>query len=70
MKLNVFGRKVEVVKSKENWKVFILEGEGKKRIADNIFIPSSVNESEIVNYLSDMYHEWATPSNNQITTSQ
>jgi hypothetical protein len=66
MKLNVYGRKFEVIKSEGKWKVFILGDEGKKRIADQITIPSNIVESELINYISDMYHEWASPTNNEV----
>ena len=66
MKLNVYGRKFEVIKSEGKWKVFILGDEGKKRIADQITIPSNIVESELINYISDMYHEWTSPTNNEV----
>jgi hypothetical protein len=66
MKLNIYGRKFEVIKSEGKWKVFILGDEGKKRIADQITIPSNIVESELINYISDMYHEWASPTNNEV----
>ena len=47
------------------WKVFIL-GEGKKRIDEQIIIPADMTESELIGYISDMYHEWATPNNSAV----
>jgi len=67
MKLNVYGRKIEAVKSEGKWKVFILGVEGKKRIVEQITIPSNIEESELIKYFSDIYHEWATPTNRQVT---
>lgn len=66
MKLNVYGRKFEIIKSEGKWKVFILGDEGKKRIADQITIPSNIIESELINYISDVYHEWASPTNSEV----
>jgi hypothetical protein len=67
MKLNVYGRKMEIVKSAENWKVFFLGDEGKKRPVYDIIIPQDLKENEIINYIDDLFHEWATPLNNKIS---
>lgn len=66
MKFSVYGRHVEILRSRDNWSVFYLGNEGKKRTAYDIFIPQDLKKDEIKNYLEDLFHEWATPSNNQI----
>lgn len=60
MKFNVFGRYVEVVRKKDSWLVYYLGSEGKKRIAEDILIPSSVQDDDLVEYLADLCHEWAS----------
>jgi len=67
MKLNVYGRKIEIVKPGENWEIFFLGNEGKKRIAHDIIIPQDLEENEIIIYIEDLLHEWASPSNNKVT---
>ncbi len=66
MKFNVYGRKIEIVRSTEKWEVFFLGDEGKKRMAHDIFIPSDVRQKDLKNYLEDILHEWATPENDQV----
>ncbi len=66
MKLNAYGRKIEIVKSDAKWKVFFLGEEGKKRIADDIFVPSDFKQKVLKNYIEDILHEWATAENNQV----
>lgn len=66
MKLNAYGRKIEIVKMADNWIVYFLGNEGKKRTAHDIIIPSEIVNNEIIQYLEDILHEWATSSNNQI----
>ncbi|MFT5700426.1 MAG: hypothetical protein ACI8ZB_003300 [Desulforhopalus sp.] len=66
MKLWVYGRKIEILRSNDKWSVFYLGNEGKKRTAHDIVIPPELEKGEIKNYLEDLLHEWATPSNNQI----
>lgn len=65
MKLKVYGKKIEVIQAKKGWKVFYL-GEGLKRLAPDLFIPQSIRENEVVNYLADLCHEWATEKNSQV----
>lgn len=66
MKLNVFGRKIEVIKANTGWRVFYL-GEGIKREAD-LFIPENITEAEIVGYLADLCHEWIIGAKNSKVT--
>ncbi len=65
MQFNIYGRKIEVLRSGERWESFLLGSEGKKRVADDIFIPSHIKENELECYLEDLLHEWATPYNNK-----
>jgi hypothetical protein len=60
MKLNVFGRDVEVIRRDDEWAVFYIGGEGKKRLANDIQIPEDINAAELLDYISDLCHEWAT----------
>lgn len=66
MKLYVYGRKIEILRSNDKWSVFYLGNEGKKRTAHDIVIPPELEKDEIKIYMEDLLHEWATPSNNQI----
>jgi len=66
MKYSVFGRKLEIVKDQGKWIVFILGTDNKKRIANDIFIPSDVRENDLVVYLDDLLHEWATSEKHKI----
>ena len=63
LKLDVFGRSVLVERIAGAWQVFYLGGDGKRRRADDIFIPDTVPESEIERFVADLCHEWATPRN-------
>lgn len=67
MKLNVFGRYVEVVRNEEKWIVYYLGSEGKKRVAEDVVIPSTVHEDDLVEYIADLCHEWATPNKSEVT---
>ena len=67
MKLNVFGKKIiEVIRNSNEWQAYYLGNEGKKRKAEGLLIPASINESEIEQYIADLFHEMATPSNSEV----
>jgi hypothetical protein len=59
LKFNVFGRRVLVVSSEDGWQAFYL-GEGKRRPATDIVVPSDLEADGIEQYLDDLCHEWAT----------
>lgn len=67
MKLDVFGKLVEVNRRNEQWLVFYVGNEGKKRMATDISVPNSIPESEVINYIADLCHEWATSNNPSVT---
>lgn len=66
IKLSVFGREMLVSRSQEQWLVYLLGTEGKRRLADDIAIPPDIQDRDIAGYLADFYHEWATPKHNDV----
>jgi len=67
LKFDVFGRRVLLERRAEGWEVFYLGSEGKRRRAEDIFIPSEILEEELERYLADLCHEGATPRNPSVT---
>lgn len=66
MKFDVFGRDLEVIRKDNKWLAYYLGNEGKKRIAGDIFIPAETKESELIEYLADLCHEWACPGHEKV----
>ncbi len=66
MRFKVYGRKIEVLRAGVEWMVLTIGQDGKRRVSEDIFIPSHLRESRVEIYLEDLLHEWATPRNNQI----
>ncbi len=66
MKYNVFGQKLEVLRQGDKWEAFYLGNEGKKRLAHDIIIPATIEEQGILQYLSDLLHEWANNRHNSV----
>ena len=66
MKLNVYGKLIEANRHNSQWIVFYLGNEGKKRLANNLHVPNNIPEEQLITYLADLCHEWATPKQNQV----
>ena len=66
MKLDVFGRIVDVIRDGNRWMAFYPGNEGKKRRAEDIVLPPELKEENIIEYIADLCHEWATPGNSEV----
>lgn len=56
---------ISVVREQNKWFAY-LHGEGKKRLMEDMLIPSELNEDEIQNYLEVILHEYAQPKHPNI----
>lgn len=67
MKLDIFGKQeMEVVRRNGERLAFYCGNEGKKRKAQGVIIPGSLSECEVVEYIDDLFHEWATPEKSSV----
>jgi len=60
VKLDVFGRLMLAERTPSGWELFDLGSDGKRRLARDIVVPDFVSESELDQYLADLFHESAT----------
>lgn len=60
-RFDVFGREIIVDKTQNGWRALIAGQEGKHRPAD-FQIPSNLKQEDILGYLDDLFHEYATES--------
>jgi PHP family Zn ribbon phosphoesterase len=67
MKLDIFGKHIKAIREKEPWLVFYLGAEDKRRIDEDIIMPSLVKEEELSAYLADLLHQWATTKKSKTT---
>lgn len=65
-RFNVFGTAVAIVGATGQWQAYYLGAEGKRRKADFI-VPMELTSDELQEYLGDLFHENATPRNNEVT---
>lgn len=64
-RFNVFGRIMSIERVGDAWVAHWLGNEGKRRPA-GLAIPSDVAQAELAQYLYDIYHESATPTNGDV----
>ncbi len=62
---NVFGRIMAIERVEGRWNGYWMGTDGKRRKAE-LAIPSDVERKELVQYLYDIYHESATPTNGDV----
>jgi hypothetical protein len=63
LKFKIFGSYILVTGGPGAWRAYYFGAEGKRRPADFI-IPGDLPEQDLCEYLSDLFHEDATPRNN------
>lgn len=62
---SVFGSLIAIEAEPGDWSAFILGAEGKRRPASFI-VPNFLSEVAICQYLADLFHEAATPTNGDV----
>lgn len=65
IRFNVFGRVVAITATATSWQPFHV-GDGTRRPASFV-TPDFVTEDELGQYLFDLFHESASPSNGEVT---
>ena len=64
-RFNVFGRIIAIERVGDAWVAHLMGNDGKRRPA-GLAIPSDVPPAELAQYLYDIYHESATPTNGDV----
>lgn len=64
--VDVFGRMAQLVRMEGGWQLFLLGNEGKKRLVQEFAAAPSMSEAEVLDYLDDLYHEWASESHPRV----
>jgi len=60
IKLDVYGRLMLAEQTASGWQLFDLGSDGKRSLVTDIVIPDFISESELDQYLADIFHESAT----------
>ncbi|HUR88100.1 MAG TPA: hypothetical protein VMZ74_03345 [Ramlibacter sp.] len=65
VRFNVFGRIFELRREADAWHTFAVGADG-KRGPGAFVVPAFVEENELEQFLFDLFHESATPSNGEV----
>lgn len=65
LRFSVYTQLIAVVRRDAGWAAFQLGADGKRRAAEFV-IPDFVTEDELCEYLADLFHEAATPTNGDV----
>jgi hypothetical protein len=65
LRFNVFGRIFSVQRDGGSWKAYAVGSDGKRSPAGFV-IPDFVEEEDVAQFLSDLFHESATPANGDV----
>ena len=64
-RFNVFGRIVSIQRDGAGWRAYVIGADGKRSPATFI-VPDFLKEDELEQYLLDLFHESATPTNGDV----
>jgi len=59
---DVFGRLMQAQRTDGRWQLFLVGAEGKKRPVPDVSVPPHLSAEELLTFLDDLYHEFASPS--------
>jgi len=62
---NVFGKVVAIERVIKGWASYVIGPDGKRGPLE-LAVPSEVTHEELAQYLYDIYHEHATPTNGDV----
>jgi hypothetical protein len=65
LRFNVFGRIVAIQREGAMWQAYAVGTDGKRSPAAFV-VPDFVEEDDLEQYLFDLFHESATPSNGDV----
>ncbi len=60
LKIDAFGRRLDIERRDDAWVVYVPGNEGKRRRARDIVIPSHLARAELAAFLDDLLHESAS----------
>ncbi len=60
IKLNVFGKRMSVHKEQSEWLLFNDSDTGIRSRVYDVVIPPDLQQTEIVKYIDDIYHEYSS----------
>jgi hypothetical protein len=60
MKFSVYGKTIIAEESSKYWRLYYEGAQGKNQPAEDLKVPSFIEEDELEEFLSDICHEWVS----------
>ncbi|MCC6714332.1 MAG: hypothetical protein IT496_03810 [Gammaproteobacteria bacterium] len=60
IRFEVFGQRMAVERSDGAWGLYALSDDGKRRAVHDVAVPPDLEESDLLTWLADIYHESAS----------
>ncbi len=57
---------MQIQRENNQWQLYILGTDGKKRPVQDIVIPPELTADEVLVFIADIYHELATPEKSEV----
>jgi hypothetical protein len=66
LRLNAFGRRIDIERIGDAWVAFYPGADGKKRRAHDVMLPPDLKRDDVAEYIADLLHEWANDRFNAV----
>ena len=66
IRFEVFGQQMAVERRDGAWRLYALSDDGKRRAVHDVVVPPDLEESELLTWLADIYHESASPRHPEV----
>lgn len=63
---DVFGKRIQSVRTAEGWELFEVGNRGKLRRFGGTIVPPKLSEEQLIAFLDDLFHQYATLSHPRV----
>jgi NAD(P)H-nitrite reductase large subunit len=63
---DVFGKRIQAMRTHSGWELFEIGNEGKQRRFGGAIVPSDLSEDQLLSFLDDVFHQYATPIRSRV----
>jgi hypothetical protein len=63
---DVFGKRIQAMRGHSGWELFEIGNEGKQRCFGGAIVPPDLSEDQLLSFLDDLFHEYATPIRSRV----
>ncbi|WP_447598596.1 DUF7661 family protein [Nitrospira sp. Nam80] len=63
---DVFGKRIQAMRAHSGWELFEIGNEGKQRRFGGAIVPPDLSEDQLLSFLDDLFHQYATPIRSRV----